>query len=92
MEFLRCPANCRYKQPVTTISTKDLDGLSMPHLEDVAEDNYTQLNNDNWSSDTHFIHWVEHSDDLVVHYINACTIPEEDPATVANFGTNDTAY
>jgi hypothetical protein len=57
-----------------------------------AEDNYTQLNNDNWGSDAHFIHWVEHSDDPVACYINARTIPEEDPATVANFGTNDTAY
>jgi hypothetical protein len=60
MEFLRCPTNCRYKRPVMAISAKDLDGLNMQHLEDVMEDNYTQLNNDNWGSDTHFIHWVEH--------------------------------
>jgi hypothetical protein len=64
----------------------------MPHLEDVAEDNYTQINNDNWGSDAHFIHWEEHSDDPVVCYINTCTISEEDPDTVAKFGTNDTAY
>jgi hypothetical protein len=92
MDFSRCPANCGYKQPVMAISAEDLDGLNMQHLEDVAEDNYTQLNNDNWDSDTHFIHWVEHSDDPVACYINAQTIPEEDPATVTNFGTNDTVY
>jgi hypothetical protein len=49
------------------VDEEDLNGLSLPHLEDVAEDSYGQLNNDSWGSDAQLLHWINHSNDPTAH-------------------------
>jgi hypothetical protein len=75
--FTCCPKSCLI-QPSTRIDEEEIDGLELPHLEDVARDQYTQLNNDSWESDAHFIHWIENSDNPVARYLAAHTVLEED--------------
>jgi hypothetical protein len=65
MEFSRCPPLCKYEQPCMNIDKEDLDSLQLPHLEDVAQDSFAQLNHNEWNHNEHFIHWIEHSDNPV---------------------------
>jgi hypothetical protein len=60
MEFSRCPPLCKYEQPRMNIDKEDLDSLQLPHLEDVAQDLFAQLNHKEWDHNKHFIHWIKH--------------------------------
>jgi hypothetical protein len=91
MEFSRCPPSCKYEQPRMNIDEEDLDGLQLPHLEDVAQDSFAQLNHDEWDHDEHFIHWIEHSDNPVARFLLAHTVLEEEIGTVSA-GKDDKAY
>jgi hypothetical protein len=73
------------------IDKEDLDGLQLPHLEDVAQDLFAQLNHDEWDHNEHFIHWIEHSDDPVACFLLAHTVLEEEIGTVSA-GKDDMAY
>jgi hypothetical protein len=91
MEFSRCPPLCKYEQPRMNIDKEDLDGLQLPHLEDVAQDSFAQLNHKEWDHNKHFIHWIEHLDDPVACFLLAHTVLEEEIGTVSA-GKDDKAY
>ena len=58
IEFKRCLCDS-HKQTVS-IEEEDLDGLHIPHLEDVATDTYdSKLNGDSWDDQDQFIHWMK---------------------------------
>jgi hypothetical protein len=90
LNFTRCPAYCLPPNARMAVDEEDLDGLSLPHLEDVAEDSYGQLNDDSWGSDAQLLHWINHSDDPTAHWIRAHTIEEERLNITPD--TDDTAY
>jgi hypothetical protein len=91
MEFLRCPPLCKYEQPHMNIDKEDLDGLQLPHLEDVTQDLFTKLNHDKWDHNKHFIHWIEHLDNPVACFLLAHTVLEEEIGTVSA-GKDNKAY
>jgi hypothetical protein len=65
------------------IDKEDLDGLQLPHLEDVAQDLFAQLNHDEWDHNEHFIHWIEHLDNPIARFLLAHTVLEEEIGTVS---------
>jgi hypothetical protein len=54
MEFSRCPKDCKAGAPIMKIDEEDLDGLNLPHLEDVAAV-FTPESDKIWESDATFI-------------------------------------
>jgi hypothetical protein len=58
MEFSRCLPDCKHGAPIMKIDEEDLDGLKLPHLEDVAAV-FTPETDKSWESNATFIHWIE---------------------------------
>ena len=90
MEFTRCPSVCASKAMM--IQDEDLDGLGLPHIEELATDQYTQLNGDKWSNTDQFAHWMEFSDDPDAWYIRSQieTQLKEKVVTTTEEGARDT--
>ena len=60
LEFTRCARKCA---PISTpIHKEELAGI-MPHLEDVAKNEYGELDPEPWDDKEQFVYWMEHSDD-----------------------------
>lgn len=65
--FNRCPSICLpYNMQ---IQDEDLDGLSLQHLEEAAQDEYGVLTDDEWASSEQFLHWLQYSDDPTAIYL-----------------------
>jgi hypothetical protein len=77
MEFSRCPKDCKTGAPIMKIDEEDLDGLNLPHLEDVAAV-FTPETDEIWENDATFIHWIEHSEEPVAQFLRAQTVSEEE--------------
>jgi hypothetical protein len=89
LEFTRCPATCANLQTML-IQDEDQDEVKIPRLEEVAEENYGQLSDDDWTNKNQFLHFVEHSDDPSAVYI--CSMLLEKEESLAARGEQDRDY
>ena len=69
IEFARCPSVCA--QHTVSVLSEEVRDLDLPHLEELALDHYTELNDDEWSDQDQFMYWVNNSDDPDAHYIRS---------------------
>lgn len=93
IRFSRCPAVCAPKS--MKVQDEDLDGLHLPHLEEVATDTYDDpLCDESWTDPDQFIHWVEFSEDPEARCVRAQLHPisEERAAHNAEEGELDKDY
>ena len=56
IEFARCPSVCA--QHTVSVLSEEVRDLDLPHLEELALDHYTELNDDEWSDQDQFMYWV----------------------------------
>ena len=70
LEFSRCPTGC--KPPTTPVHKEELEGI-LPHLEDVARDEFGDLEPGSWETQEQLLHWVSHSEDPSARILRAKT-------------------
>jgi hypothetical protein len=84
--FSCCACTCQVN--FISPSEEDLDALNMPHLEDQAQENYSQLSNESWGSDEQAAFFTTHSHDPVAHHLRGIMEEKFDEDT----GTVDKDY
>ena len=97
LEFTRCPAPCQPSD--MSAQDEDLDGLHLPHFEDL-EANFlgTPIADDTWDDQERFIQWVSLPQDPdkdlegALHILGIDTKPNSLPDTAIKPGENDKDY
>lgn len=94
LKFTRCPSICAPK--TIAVQDEDLDGLHIPHLEEVACDTYdSPLDGDNWEREDQFIHWMKFSEDPIAKSMRGefnLHVSEERKVQAAEEGKLDKDY
>jgi hypothetical protein len=91
MEFSRCPLDCKHGAPIMKIDEEDLDGLNLPHLEDVAAV-FTPETDKSWENNATFIHWIKHLEEPIAQYLLAHTVNKEEFNKSASARKDDKDY
>jgi hypothetical protein len=67
LDFSCCPNKCWINTP--SPSKEESNTLEFPHLKEVANDEFSQLNNEPWESSKHYNHFISQSHDPLAHHI-----------------------
>jgi hypothetical protein len=67
LDFSRCPSRCQINIP--SPSKEESDTFNFPHLEEVANDEFSQLNNEPWDNSEHYNRFISYSHDPLAHHI-----------------------